>query len=82
MPLVALDEEHFVHRRVFLEPLEARREAWITESSSRPVIGEETTVHCGVNRLQGVPWLNDEDGAQIGGVARVELGAELKVAGK
>jgi hypothetical protein len=51
MSFVALDEDHLEHRRVFLERFEARRKAWIPESSSRPMIGEKATVHCRVDGL-------------------------------
>jgi len=51
VPLVALDEEHFVHRGVLLKLLEAGDKARITESSSRIVVDQKATVHRGVDGL-------------------------------
>ena len=82
MSLIALDKEHLEHRRVLLQRLEAGREAGVTKLPSGVVVGQEAAVHRGVDGGQRVTWLDDEYGEQIGGVVRVELGAELKVAGE
>jgi len=82
VPLVALYKEHLVHRRVLLERLEAGREAGVTKLPSGVVVGQEAAVHRGVDGLQGVARLDDNDREQVGRVVGVELGAELKVAGE
>jgi hypothetical protein len=46
------------------------------------VVGQEAAVHRGVDGLQGVARLDDNDREQVGRVVGVELGAELKVAGE
>jgi hypothetical protein len=42
----------------------------LTESSSRVVVVRKQPVHRGVDGLQGVPRLDDEDGEQVRGLFR------------
>ena len=82
MTLVAMNEEHLVHRCALLKGLKARLKGRIADSPSRIVVGQKATVHRVVDGGQRVSRFDDEYREQVGRVVGVELGAELQVAGE